>query len=218
MASYITSASGTNSATLPTHQAGDLFVCIMFRDGSNSQPGAISGWSADVEGVGGDSSSFRVQYLVCTSSSETNPSSASATSMLIGQWRPGAGETLSIGDSAAAGPGPGTTVSYPTLSLVDGDGSSWVIGMAAHRSVNTALENAPTGMTFRAGVVDATDECAFHDTTTGVSSWTNQDVAVGGTSSQWRAVTIEMIVTSAGGASVGTGLTTGLKLQRISLV
>lgn len=190
---FVASASGTNSATLPTHQAGDLFICFMFRDGSNSQPGAISGWSADVEGIAGDSSSFRVQYLICDSAAETNPTSANATTMLIHQYRPAAGKTLSIGDSNVAS-GTGTTVSYPTLSLLTTDGSSWVGAFGAHRSANTAIENAPSGMINRSDAVDATDEVAGHDTDGGVSSWSNQDVIVGGTSSQWRGVTYEIRV------------------------
>lgn len=181
-------ATGIVSATPPTHQVGDLFIVIAFRDGSNSTPTLPAGWT-QLETNTTNSAGALLAYKIAASTSETASGFTNATHVDLHVYR-GTG-TLSIGDTAVA-TGIGTTVDYPALTMVTTDGSSWVVGMAGHRSVNTSLETPPTGMTNQSNVVNAGDEVAGHDTNGGVTSWSLQSVSVSGTSSGWVGFTAEI--------------------------
>lgn len=196
----IGSATGVTSATLPAHQAGDLIVAFAYRDGSNTAPALPSGWTG-LQSGGGSTNAGRLAYKIAASSAESATGFTNATSLIVVVYR--ATGTIGIGASAQNG-GSSTSVAYPALTLTGSAGNSWVIGFAGHRSTNTALETAPSGMVNFASVADATDEAAGHDTNGTVSSWTAQSVSVGGTSSGWRAVAVEITeVPPAGGGGGG---------------
>lgn len=188
--SYVGGASGTTSATIPTHQVGDLIIARAFRDGNNTAPTIPAGqnWTTINNAAGANSNGAAIAYKIATSTSEATGTWTSATRLDVGVWRGFTGIGGSAVDGAAS-----TTVNYPTLTMSVGTGTSWVAGFGAHRSVNTTLENAPTGMTNRLTAASGTDEGAIHDTNGGVSSWSGTTVSVGGTSSGWRAHTVELI-------------------------
>ena len=188
MTSFIGQATGTTSATLPAHVAGDLIVAFAFRDGSNTVPTLPAGWT-DHANSGANTCSARVAYKYAASSSETSGTWTSATSVIFAVYR--STNAILLG-AVAVGGAASTTVNYPALTLQDTSGSSWVAAFSGHRSVDTNLQNAPTGMTARSTVVDATDEAAGFDTNGGVTSWTSQNVSVAGTSSGWRSYVVEI--------------------------
>lgn len=206
---FVASATGTTNVVMPTHQAGDLLVLFMFRDGSTTTPALPAGWVNGVNGTG-TSVSARLVHKIAGSSSETMGTPTTATSCVVHVYRPGIGFTLSAG-AAAIGAGSGTTVTYPALTLQDPSGKSWVANFSGHRSTNTNLQNPPAGSVMRSTVVDATDEAAGHDTNGGVTSWTSKAVSVGGTSSGWEAASIEIKATSVTNSPTG-------KLFKVSII
>lgn len=187
---FIGSSSGVNSATLPSHQADDLILAFSYRDGSTTAPSLVSPWTNIGTAGGANTNSSRLAYYVATDSATLSGTWTSATSVVFHVYR-GADTSSPIGDNGNTG-STGTTVTYPTLTMSISDGSSWVAGFAGHRSTNTSLEDAPLGMINRENVNDATDEASGHDTDGGVTSWSNTNVSVGGTSSGWRARTVEV--------------------------
>lgn len=182
----IGSAVGTTSAVLPAHQVGDLILIFAYRDGNNTAPSLPSGYK-NIVSNGANTNSLRVGYKFATSTSETSGTWTSATSVVAIVYR-----GASIGASAVGGT-TSTTVTYPALTLRRTNNTSWVVGGAGHRSVDTNVQNAPSGMTNVNSVLDATDELAVHDTNTTVSSWSSTNVSVGGTSSGWRSAVIELV-------------------------
>jgi len=191
--SYLGSATGTTSATIPTHQAGDLIIAFAYRDGSNTIPTIPTGqnWTTLFNTTGANTNSHVVVYKKAASSGEATGTFTSATSVVVHVYR-GVQQSAQIGGNAS-GSAASTTVAYNTLTMTDTTGRSWIVGFSGHRSVNTTLETAPQGMTNRATTVDATDEAAGHDTNGGVSSWATTNVSVGGTSSGWRSHTVEIL-------------------------
>lgn len=186
--SFIGQATGTNTATMPAHAAGDLIVVFAYRDGSNTAPTLASGYTS-WHTAGVNTNSCVVGYKIAASSSETVGTWTNATSTIVHVYR--ATGTISAG--AAAGTGStAATVTYPALTLQDAGGASWVVAFAGHRQINVALETPPGAMVNRSSVLDATDEAAGHDTNGGVTSWASTNVAVGGTSSGWRTVVLEI--------------------------
>jgi len=182
---YIGSATGVTSATLPAHQAGDLILAFAFRDGITTAPTLPSGWT-NIRNNSGNACSGRVAYRVATASGTASGTWTNATSVVfliyrnINQNSP-IGNTNSATDSSV-------TVNYPALPVSQ---NSWVVGFAGHSSANVNLI-APTGMTNRAYVQDATDEAAGHDTNGSVASWASRNTSVGGTSGGWRSYVLEI--------------------------
>lgn len=193
--SYIGAASGTTSATVPAHVSGDLLIAWAYRDGSTTAPTLPSGWtSASSAGANSNAAvlAWRISDGTATSGTWTN-----ASRLLIAVYRGASG----VG-AVATGGAASTSVTYPALTLQGA--SSWCARFAGHRSVNTTLEAAPTGYTQRSTLVDATCETVAHDSGAVVASVAADTVAVGGTSSGWRAVSVELLA-----ATVSAGITGG---------
>ena len=175
------------TVTIPTHQSGDLILLFAYKDGSATSittptaGGTVPTWiSINFGGSSFNSVNFR--YAVATGSNTTSGTWTTATEIFCLVYR----GTKNIGASAAAN---STTnvISYPALTLNRTDSTSWIVGVAGHRSA-TNVEQAPSGMTNR---VSSGTEAAGHDTNGTVSSWSAQTVTVNA-SSGWRSVTVEL--------------------------
>jgi hypothetical protein len=188
---FIGATSGVTSASLPAGwQPGDLAVVFAFRDGSTTPPSLPAGWTNIING-GANTCSQRVGYRVLQAGDSTTGTWTNATTVLCCVYR-GQDTTTPIGASAQQGAS-SATVTYPGLTLQRTNGTSWVFCGAGHRSIDTALETPPTGTVLRQNNVDTTDEGSTFDTNGGVTSWSAQSVAVGGTASGWRAVSVELL-------------------------
>lgn len=187
------STGGTTSAgTMPAYEAGDLLIAFSFRDGSTS-PVAIptaNGWEVLHNGFGANSCGHVVAYMIAPDTSVVTSGFTNASSTVILVFR-GIDPANPIGDSQPNG-GLGTTITYPALTMQVTDGSSWVAAFAGHRSTNTALSTTFDSFANRAFVEDSTDDIAAFDSNGGRSSFSAQNVSVGGTSSGWRSHTLEI--------------------------
>ena len=186
---FVGSATATGTtASIPTHNAGDLLVAFAYRDGNNTAPTIPAGWTNISNSTGGSSNGSALAYRIATGS-DTGTGWSNATEVVVQVYRGISASPIGLNGSQT---GSSTTVTYPARSLNVTNGSSWVIGFAGHRSTNTNLQNAPTGMTQRAVLVDATAEVAGNDTNGGVASWGATSVSVGGTSSGWMTRVLEI--------------------------
>lgn len=178
---YVGNATGTTSATLPSHQAGDLIVAFAFRDGSTTQPTQPSGWTS-IDTATGTTCCARLAYKVAASGSETTGTWTNASTVIFVVYRDVDTTNITALDTEIAGVG--TTVTYNANGFWKD--LSRVIAFAAHRSIDTALGTAPTGLTLVVNPVDATDEgAAFESTIDNYGDWPSTNVSVGGTSSGW---------------------------------
>lgn len=190
----IGSATGTTSCTLPTHQAGDLIIIFAFRDGSTTAPSLPANYW-NITNNGANTCSMRVGYRIAPSAGTSSGTWTNATSVIGVVYRGARVGSFAVGGAAS------TTVNYPARTLLYSNNTSWVVGAAGHRSIDTNVQNAPSGMTNVNSVLDATDELAVHDTNGTVSSWSSTNVSVGGTSSGWRSCVVELV--DAGTAILG---------------
>lgn len=193
---FIGQATGTTSATLPAHQAGDLIVAYAFRDAGTGTPSLPAGWTG-YNGPSGNGlpnslsgqCSHRLGYRIATDSNTVSGTWTNATSVVFLVYR-----NALVGAYADSLTSSGTTIAYPGLSpLTVTDGTSWVAAFCGMRSTNTAAETPPAGMTLRANVLDSTDEASGFDTNGGISSWTAVNVAGGGTASGRGTVVVELV-------------------------
>lgn len=198
MISYVGSATGSNTVTLPAHQTGDLFVAFAFRDGSSTAPTNASDWTSVSTPSIALSCSARVSYKIAASGSEGNPTFTNATSVVVHVYRD------AIYSSVTTDTGISTTVTYPAMTVSGSD--NWYVGFAGHKNTDTSLETAPSGMTNRSTVNDATDEAAGHDTNGPTSSsYSATGVSVGGTYGGWIAATVRLLQPSTRYWVGGTG-------------
>lgn len=203
------------TVTIPTHQSGDLILLFAYRDGSNTAPstpaagGTVPTWTL-IGSDGANTNSTNFRYAVATASTTTSGTWTNATEIICLVYR---GTSLP-GASAGGGANNSNSIAYPALTLNRTDGTSWVVGVAGHRTA-TNVEVAPTGMTNRASTGT---EAAGHDTNGAVSSWSQQTVTVNA-SSGWRSWTVELrdnslSVIGAAGSFNETGQAATLKIGR----
>lgn len=190
--SYVGGDIGTTSATPPTHQAGDRFLDWAYNDGSSTPPPLASGnnWTG-LSTAGANSNSARLATKIAAGASEGVGTFTSAEANTLAIYRSSTGKDIATG-AIVHGGASSTTINYPALTLHNPFNNSWVVAFAGHRSVNTSLENAPTGMINRLSGVDATAEVAAHDTNGVVGAWSNQNVSAGGTASGYRTTLVEL--------------------------
>lgn len=184
---FIGATSGTNTATPAAHLTGYLFLVWAYRDGSATPPTVPAGFNVLQTG-GANTNSAVLAWKWATSSADTIGTWTNATTTICEVW-----SDAMPGVSDQTG-NTGLVITYPALPLMARvDGTSYVVGFAGHRSVNTTLESPPTSMAFRHGNVDATDEAAAHDTGVQVNAWPSTNVTVSGTTSGWRSATVEIV-------------------------
>lgn len=214
---YVASAKGVNTVTLPSHQAGDVLIAWAVRDGSNTIPGVPAGWTGIQSGAT-NSLSYALAWKTATSSNEQVGTFSNATSLIVSQYRPGDGYTISFGaNSTKSSNQAGSTATYNPLALQNTDGSSWVLGFFATRSSNIGgLSTAPTGMVNRSFDQDATDSVAVHSTPAGVSTWTVKNVTYTGTIAPYRTVVLELKLTPPTGGGLSWQLDEGHYEPRVA--
>jgi surface protein len=191
---YIGEATGTTSATLPAHQAGDLILAFAFRDGSTTLPTQPSGWTS-IDTAAANTCAARFSFKVAASDSETTGTWTNATTTIFLVYR-----GVNVADLGSIyvsivteSTGSGTTVTYNANGFWQG--LSRLVTFAGHRSTDTALGTPPGDLTLIVNPVDATDEAAaFQSTVDNYGNWTSTNVSVGGTSSGWITFTMRLRV------------------------
>lgn len=179
---------GTNTATVPTHSAGDMILVASFRDGSTTPPSLPSGQNLTniYANTGANTCSVRVAYKIAASSSET-----------IGTFTNGTTTCCIVLQNAAPGAfvqnrGNSTTFNYAALTFLENDNSSGAIGFCFSRYPAAAAATAPSGMTNHNSNSDATDIGAVHYDMTG-TGWSSTNVATGVAATGWQTFVLEIL-------------------------
>lgn len=189
---YIGGTTGTNSCTLPAGwQAGDLAVVFAYRDGNTGAPTIPATFTSLLSaGANSNSAASASRVLQAGDSSFTFTNS---TSVICLVYR-GVGGVIGIGNRTQGGT-TGTNIVYPAVTLSNTSGSSWVIRFAGHRSTDVVITVLPSGHTLRQSTSDGVDVAAGFDTNGGVASAPKQTTGNTGTSSGYRAHSIELTFT-----------------------
>jgi hypothetical protein len=206
--SFVSAASAAaTSVSIGSHQAGDLIVIIGYRDATSALSTFPNHWNLAASSIGSSNTIF-VAWTEATSGGMTSGTWTGVTHMTSLVYRPASGHRLSMGLFASTGAtvGSGGDITYPALAGVDTPVDRWVIGAAGHRSNDTDIQVAPSGMTNRANIAGgSTGELAVHDTDGSIGSWSNTTYTLtAGTSAAYRSVTVQVrshAILSSGGSS-----------------
>jgi hypothetical protein len=191
--SYVGVAAGTNSATLPAFQSGDVAICFAFRDGNVTNPTRPTPFTNITNTSDGTSCSVTVGWRRLIYTDTTTGTWTNASRVVVVVYR-GCEPFITPVGGGANGAGTTNTVAYNTFTLTRGNTTSWVVGFVGHRSTNTTVDStAISGMTARGGGVDATAEAHAWDTNGAVATWATQNQAITGTASGWVTRTVELL-------------------------
>ena len=187
-------AANGDSITIPTHQAGDMIVIAAYRNNANTPATTPSHWTVALSS-GAITNSITIASRFASGSSETSGTWTNATQ--IGCWvLRGSAGILSIGTLQAAGgtAGSGNTVTYGALPTASTKTNQWIFAAIGHRSIDADIETAPSGLTFRAGVVGTSaGELALHDSDGNLNTWASTTYTLtAGTSSGYRSVIMQV--------------------------
>lgn len=196
---YVASAKGVNTVTLPSHQAGDILIAWATRNNSSQAVTVPAGWTT-LSSLGSNSLAHALAWKLAATNNETVGNFALATSLTVSVYRPGTGYTVEPGARDYWNAKNTVQATYKALALQKTDGSSWVLGFFGHRSPDIGnLATAPVGMINRNTNQDAQDSAATHDTGTGVTSWSQRSVTHTGSINTSRTVVLELKVTPPAG-------------------
>jgi hypothetical protein len=174
--------------------AGDAIVVFAHKDGATTNPlpptTALTSPAATVAlyatlAKGGANVNAAILGVRISDGTETTTGTWSGATSIAAVIYRGA-NVAPMGNSSSGGAS-SATLSYGTFTLDKTNGTSWVVGFAAHVSA-TNVTAAPTNMTL---VASATD-IVVSDTNAAVSAWTTQTTGVNA-SAGWRTYTIELL-------------------------
>lgn len=176
-------AGASTSATLGTHQTGDVFIAWAVRGGSSTPPSLPAGWT-NIDSSGSNSLSFRLSWKVAASSAETSGTHTNASSLQIVHIRPTFGWTPTIGATSTALSSSATNISCPALTFQNTNNTSIGLAFFGHRSADiTNLTAAPSGMTLCKVNQDANETSSVYRTASTSNGLTSQTTTFGGTAS-----------------------------------
>jgi len=156
-------ASGTTSATLPAHKAGDLLVVVAVNPTSTTIPSLPAGWTS-IQSGSRVSVAVRVGFRIATSDSETTGTWTNASSVIAAVYRNAAIGASAITNNAS------TTINWPALTLQVTDGSSWVSGGAVVIDAQAYSSVVPSGRMDRLRSEDA----VLWDSNSGIASYAGE--------------------------------------------
>jgi hypothetical protein len=173
------------SASLPTHQPGDILIAAAFRT-ANVTASLPSGWIG-ISSAGTGNLSLRLGFRVAQSSSDTSGTWTNATGLSLIILRPTVG-TIAVPGALSQTAGISTSVLYGAVGGVastDNYLDQTFVAFGSTLLDTNAIETAPTGMTFlekssQSGLAFA----SFRLTTNAFGSWTAQTVTL--PSATWR--------------------------------
>jgi hypothetical protein len=191
--SYVGGAAGVATATLPAFTPGDIALVAAFRDGNTTNPTIPATFTNITNTSDGTSCSISVGWRRLQFGDTSIGTWTNAQRVVCAIYN-GCEPFITPVGGGANGTGTTNTVAYTTFTMTRSDGTSWVVALVAHRSVDTTIDTAAiTGMTPRIGGVDATAEAHAWDTNGGVSSWSTVNQTITGTASGWITRTIELL-------------------------
>jgi hypothetical protein len=181
----------TTSIAFGAHQALDLILLFVYRDGSATAPTVVGGWNALFTAPTTNTQWANVYYKYAASSSEVSGTWTSASGLSYVIYRNALVQMLGNSYITSAS---SATVTWAALALrsIDTTAPPWVVGFSAHRSVNGSMLGAPTGLTNIGGLQGVNSDYGIHEGA-GITSFGGSAVASGETASGYIVAAVEIL-------------------------
>ncbi len=169
---------------------GNLMVAVAYRSNSATAPTLATGWTS-AKSTTGNTNAIRIGWKLSNGTETTCGTWANATAT---DCRVYSGNDVHVGTTTSGTTGSSTTISDPTFTLTQTNGSSWV-ACANGAATATNVDAAPSGLTLRSGTT--LDNYGFVDTNGGVTSFAAHTLTVSPTG-VWASACIEILSAFAG--------------------
>lgn len=189
--SFVGSATGVSSATLPAHNVGDMIVAFCFNNAAAvapTSPGVGSGWLDGFFASG--TACYGKAFFKTSDGSLSTGTFGNTTDIVFGIWRSSTGFISFGGNNATAGTT--NTVTFINVPTWKSDNTSWAGAAIGHVNTTTNIDVAPAGMTNRTSASSAAGKIALHDTNGTVASWASTNETITGTASGWVSIVFEL--------------------------
>jgi len=186
-------ATGTTSCTPPTHSIGDIIVIFAFRAGNTGAPSLGAGFTSILT-KSGTSCAARLGYRIANATNDASGTWTNATALVCHVYTSSlysSGSSMAIGGSASSS-SINTTINFPTITMTNGGGTSWVSGFAGVDNTSQTISSAPSGMTNQSLETAAGSQAAGFDTNGAVSSWSSTNATDTGTAGDSVSCTLEI--------------------------
>lgn len=190
---YVGSAVGTTSATLPTHQTGDIIIGAVFRSGSTTAPttptagGTVPSWS--VNSSAGTACIQLIAQAQATSAGMTTGTWTNATRVEFHIYRPDPSYLTSI-FAPGFTTGSSTTLTYAAATKQAPNNGSLFLAFGNTRATDATMTSPPSGFTLRNSLNAGGQQGS--DLISPVGNYAGGTVSIGGTSSAWVTAVIEV--------------------------
>ena len=228
--SFVGSASAeATSLTLPAHQAGDLIVLFVLRNGSITPITPPAGWLVAGTAAFAVSAGLQTVFKIAASSAETSGTWASASLMGCVVYRHTTSYLiLSAPSGSRSAAGGSTTVNFGqkagyTAATVPGSVSDrmfqptgWVGAVAATTSGTVTTGGAPTGMTSRLSATGASANGIYSfDSNAAIASFnittTTAASAIVTVTHTFEIIDSGILKASSGGIQIARGMFGGMR-------
>lgn len=194
--------SASTTITIPAHSAGDFIFIFAYQDGTATPPTIPPGWNALAAPTGAVFNAGALAYKKAASGSEVS-----------GTWTGAAGLVavvvdssidMGVGSVSVVETGTGTSIPAPAITQLSDaySGDSVVLSFAGHRSTDPNMTVPPPGMTNIVGGSGSACVLGANHSTTGVSSWSAVNASVGGSSSGYASVSVELVFPTGSTATI----------------
>lgn len=185
--SFVGSATGVDTATMPAHQAGDYIIVSAYKSNGSSLIIEPSGYTRVNRHGNGLSPAFSrcLAYKVAVSGSELVGTFAGATSVVVSVYRGLIGVGAWINNDSQST----SSANYPAIALQSS--SSWVFAAGGVSSVSSNIDTPPAGVVSRGGGIIGSEEHCTFDTDGVVATWTSKSVSLGA-AYRWGTYVLEL--------------------------
>lgn len=188
--SFVLSATGGTTVSLPPVQVGDLIVACAFRRDDSALPSLAAGYTSAFTYLINEHG-FRIAYRIATSTSTSGGTWTNSNGTILTVYRGDFDVNNPIGNHAEdAWQTPNRPVTYEAVNAAEP--GSWMAAFGCIVVTNASIETPPTGMVFRDKYLGTGSEVAYHDSNSVDLSFPTTTVSVGGSGGNWRTTVFEI--------------------------
>ena len=189
-------SANASSVAISTPNAGDLILVMAYNDAAATAPTLLAGYTS-ITSTTSTLEGAILAFKIAVGNETSTGTWTNATNIVCIVYRGTAG----IGNFGTAAVGNSASIGYPTLTLKNAHGSSWVAGFAGAKGATAGMNGTASPLTS-----NRTSQTTVNglDTNGGVTSFAGATLTVT-TSGRWAAFSVEILAATYDDGSLDDG-------------